>query len=224
MTTREYVKSALEAARSFIQEEMTVPRVPQDGDFKNRNNHMRRYVMAIDTVEHAIRRIDSEIDPEKDTLLVGEYREDPSPCPCCGEKAVAESGDGRYGWWAQVRCTGCGLKLYDTENPKNPAYDKDICLGNLVGRWNTRAVQTCRVELRRSDSGHMDETHYVCSECGGVIPVYKMDPETKAPIETSKFCPNCGRAVVSNSLKGATNDDGRQEDKGKEDDNGGAPC
>ena len=204
MTTHEYARYALEAVRSFIQEELTVPRVPQDGDFKNRDNHMRRYVMAIDTVEHAIHRLDSEIDPEKDTLLVGEYREDPSPCPCCGEKAVAESGDGRYGWWAQVRCTGCGLKLYDTENPKNPAYDKDICLGNLVGKWNTRAVQTCKVKVCQGGSDCTDEPHYVCSECDRAIPVYKRDPETKAPVETSKFCPNCGRVVAGASLKGDT--------------------
>ena len=98
MTTRESVRNALEAAHSFIQEEMTVPRVPEDGDFKNRDRHMMRYVMVIDTVEHALRRLDSEMDPEKETLLVGECRDDPSPCPCCGGKAVAETGDGRYGW------------------------------------------------------------------------------------------------------------------------------
>lgn len=206
MTTRESARNALEAAHSFIWEEMIVPRVPEDGDRSNLHRYLRRYVQTLETVEHAIRRLAFETgtDPEKDTRLVGEYREDPSPCPCCGEKAVAESGDGRYGWWAQVRCTGCGLKLYDSENPKNPAYSKDMCLQNLVGKWNTRVVQTCRVKMRQSDSDYTDEPHYVCSECGGLIPVNEIDPETKAPVDTSKFCPNCGRAVVGTSLKGDT--------------------
>lgn len=223
MTTRESVRNALEAAHSFIQEEVSIPMVPEDGDFKRRDSHIRKYVRTIDTVENALRRLDSEMDPEKETLLVGEYREDPSPCPCCGGTALAESGVGRYGWWAQVRCTECGLKLYDTENPKNPAYSMVSCMRDLIGKWNTRAVQTCKVSMRRSDSDYTDEPHYVCSECGGFIPVDEVDPATKMPVHWSKFCPNCGRAVVGASLKGATNDDG-QEDKEKEDDNGGAPC
>ena len=196
MTTREHVRNALEAARSFIQEEMIIPGVPENGDFKRRNNSLRRYVMAIDTVEHAIRRLASEMDPEKDTILVGDYRDDPSPCPCCGEKAVAESGVGRYGWWAHVRCTECGLKLYDSENPNNPAYGMVSCMRDLIGKWNTRVAQTCRVETRQSDSDYTDEPHYVCSECGGFIPVNERNPETKEPVDMSKFCPNCGRVVV----------------------------
>lgn len=204
MTTRECAKSALEAAHAFIQEEMIIPRVPEDGDFKRRNNSLRRYLMAIDTVEYAIRRLAAEAgtDPEKETRLVGEYRDDPSPCPCCGEKAVAESGNGQYGWWAKVRCTECGLELYDTENPKNPAYDREDCLRDLIGKWNTRVVQTCKVSMRQSDSDYTNEPHYVCSECGGFIPVDEVDPATKMPVHGSKFCPNCGRAVVGTSIKG----------------------
>ena len=206
MTTRESSRNALEAAHSFIWEEMIIPKVPEDGDYSNRDRYLRRYVQTLETVEHAMRRLAFETGMEKETRLVGEYREDPSPCPCCGGKAVAESGDGRYGWWAQVRCTECGLALRDSENPKNPAYNRDICLGNLVGKWNTRAVQTCKVKVLQSDSDYTDEPHYVCSECDRVIPVYKRDPETKAPVETSKFCPNCGRAVVgSDNVKEVSN-------------------
>ena len=198
MTTRECAKNALDAAHSFIWEEMIVPRVPEDGDYSNRDRYLRRYVNTLETVEDAMRRLASETgtDPERETWLVGQYWKDPSPCPCCGEKAVAESGDGRYGWWAQVRCTGCGLKLCDSENPKNPDYNRDSCLRYLTGKWNTRVVQTCKVEVRQSDSDYTDEPHYVCSECGGFIPVNKRDPETKSPVDTSKFCPNCGRVVV----------------------------
>lgn len=202
MTTYESARNALDDAHSFIWEEMIIPKVPEDGDYSNRDRYLRRYVQTLETVEDAMRRLASEMDPEKETRLVGEYREDPSPCPCCGGKAVTETGDGRYGWWAQVRCTDCGLKLYDSENPKNPAYDRDDCLRNLIGKWNTRAVQTCKVKACQSDSDYTDEPHYVCSECGGSIPVDEVDPVTKMPVHGSKFCPNCGRTVVGVQLRG----------------------
>lgn len=219
MTTCESARNALEAAHSFMWEEMIIPKVPEDGDYDNRDRYLRRYVRTLETIEDAVRRLDPKMDPEKEMCLLGKYGDDPSPCPCCGGNAVAESGDGRYGWWAQVRCATCGLMLHDSENPKNPAYDRDMCLATLVGKWNNRVVRTCRVEMRRSDSDYTDEPRYVCSECGGFIPVNERDPETKAPVDTSRFCPNCGRFVVvvaGASPKGATDDDGRE-------DNGGTP-
>ena len=65
MTTRESARNALEAAHSFIWEEMIVPKVPEDGDYSNRDRYLRKYVQTLETVEHAMRRLASEMDPEK---------------------------------------------------------------------------------------------------------------------------------------------------------------
>ena len=62
---RETARNALEAAHAFIQEETTVPRVPEDGDFENRNSRMRKYVMAIDTIESALRALEGDAGPEE---------------------------------------------------------------------------------------------------------------------------------------------------------------
>lgn len=58
MTLRETTRNALRAAHAFIQEETTVPRVPEDGDFENRNSRLRKYVMTIDTIENALRALE----------------------------------------------------------------------------------------------------------------------------------------------------------------------
>lgn len=198
MTLCESSRIALDAAHSFIWEEMIVPKVPEDGDYSNRDRYLRKYVKTLDTVERAMQRLATENDPERNETigLTGEYGDSPTMCPCCGGKAVAESGNGQYGWWAQVRCTECGLKLSDSENPKNSAYNSERCLGDLVGKWNRRAVKCCTVKIRQSDSDYTDEPHYHCSECGGFIPVDEIDPETKMPLKAAKFCPNCGRTVA----------------------------
>lgn len=93
MTPRETARNALLAARSFIQEELTVPRVPQDGDFENRDRSMRRYVMAVDTIENALRALEGDAGPEWATPV--------APRNC--DVGTAEEQYARFSDWCRTK-------------------------------------------------------------------------------------------------------------------------
>lgn len=60
--------------------------------------------------------------------------------------------------------------------------------------------RTCHIIKQWRDSDYVKDWRYLCSECGGFIPVDERDPETGDVISAANYCPDCGAKVVEECL------------------------
>lgn len=93
------------------------------------------------------------------------------PCPFCGGEANTQIFDKVL----NVGCPHCDIRT------RFVLHDE---LDAAINAWNTRHVETCKVELR--ESGWGGYTRH-CGACGA-----DLDCDTR---NKQNYCPSCGRRV-----------------------------
>ena len=72
---------------------------------------------------------------------------------------------------------------------------KAVTTGWYFNDYGLVHERTCHLKYLPSDSDYADTAHWICSQCGGLVPVYECAGDEA--IDHAKFCPNCGARVVS---------------------------